>query len=220
MHESTPLGLNPTEVTLTLFKSETGTHKYRTPLKPCVFSSKRVCGKNRFFFHPLCTNVNQTNRLTLISDTVKRTTDDGLLWNTQSANKSADDYSQPRAVCSFNREPAMVRTSWCSGSGRVRGEKQESDEYAFHYCCNVMTGLMRSMESWASHFVVSPIHSPARGIHGGIVLRHIHSDGWMLLLMFQTTEHHSVPFLWFAFKHTGVLWWQPFCYSHMLHIER
>ena len=94
--------------------------------------------------------------------------------------------------------------------GECWGEKQESDEYAFHYCCNVMTGLMRSMESWASHFVVSPIHSPAQEAHCGIVLRHIHSDGWMLLLMFQTTEHYSVPFLWFTYKHSGVLWWQHF----------
>lgn len=65
-----------------------------------------------------------------------------------------------------------------------------------------MTGLMRSMESCASHFVVSPIHSPALQIHRGIVLRHIHSDGWMLLLMFQTTEHHSMPFLWFTYINT------------------
>lgn len=79
---------------------------------------------------------------------------------------------------------------------------------------------MRSMESWASHFVVSPIHSPAQEIHCGIVLRHIHSDGWMLLLMFQTTEHHSVPSLWFTYKPTGFLWWRHFCYSHMLHRKR
>lgn len=49
---------------------------------------------------------------------------------------------------------------------------------------------MRSMESW-THFVVSPIHTLVQNIHCGIVLRHIHSDGWMLMLMFQTTEHHS-----------------------------
>lgn len=98
-----------------------------------------------------------------------------------------------------------------------QGGKQESDEYAFRYCCNVATGLMRSMESWASHFVVSPIHSPVQKSRCGIVLRHIHSDGWMLLLMFQTTEHHSEPFLWVTYKHTGVLWWQHFFYSHMLH---
>lgn len=34
---------------------------------------------------------------------------------------------------------------------------------------------------------------------------HIHSDGWMHLLMFQTTEHHSKPFFLFTCKHTGVL---------------
>lgn len=78
--------------------------------------------------------------------------------------------------------------------GELEKKKLESDEYAFHYCCNVMTGLMRSIESWASHFVVSAIHSPAQEMHCGIVLRHIHSDGWMHLLMFQTTEHYAVPF--------------------------
>lgn len=60
-----------------------------------------------------------------------------------------------------------------------------------------MTDLMRSLESWASHFVVSPIHSPAQQIHSGIVHRHIRLDGWMHLLMFQTTEDHSVPFYGF-----------------------
>lgn len=69
------------------------------------------------------------------------------------------------------------------------------DEYALRCCCNVMTSLMRSVESWGSHFVVSPNHSPAQEIQCGTVLRHIHSDGWMHLLMFQTTEHHSEVFL-------------------------
>lgn len=83
-----------------------------------------------------------------------------------------------------------------------------------------MTGLMRSMESWASHFVVSPIYSPTQEIHCEFVLRQMHSDGWMLLLMFQTTEDHSVAFLWFTYKHSRVLWWQHFCYSHKLHRNR
>ncbi len=127
---------------------------------------------------------------------------------------------QTCTVCSFNPKPVMVQKSWCQGFSSVLGGRTEADEFAFHYCCNVMTGLMRSTESWASHIVVSPIHPPAQEIHCGIVLRHIHSDGWMLLLMFQTTEHHSEPFLWFTYKHTGALWWQRFSYSHVLHRKR
>lgn len=89
---------------------------------------------------------------------------------------------------------------WEGGGGGRGG----LDEYAFCYCCHVMTSLMRSVESWASHFVVSPIHSPALGIHCGIVLRHIHSDGWMHLLMFHTTEHHSVGFFFYLFFFYGL----------------
>lgn len=88
----------------------------------------------------------------------------------------------------------MVKLPECSAGREAEEAEGGLDEYAFRYCCHVMTSLMRSVESWASHFVVSPIHSPALGIHCGIVLRHIHSDGWMHLLMFQTTEHHSVGF--------------------------
>lgn len=109
----------------------------------------------------------------------------------------------------------MFRLWECAG-----GKKNESDEYAFHYCCDVMTGLMRSMESWASHFVVSPVYSPTQEIHCEFVHRQMHSDGWMLLLMFQTTEDHSVAFLWFTYKHSRVLWWQHLCYSHKLHWNR
>lgn len=34
---------------------------------------------------------------------------------------------------------------------------------------------------------------------------HARSDGWMRLLMFQTTEHHSKPFFLFTCKHTREL---------------
>lgn len=84
-------------------------------------------------------------------------------------------------------------------AGKENKQTKKSDEYAFHYCCNVVTTLMRSMESWTSHFVVSPIHSLVQKIHCGIVLRHIHSDGWMLMLMFQTTEHHSQNHIYLFF---------------------
>lgn len=78
----------------------------------------------------------------------------------------------------------------CSGEKK---KKQKSDEYAFYYCCNVMTSLMRSVEIWGSHFVVSPIHFPAQE-NPLWNCPQTHPLRWMHSLMLQTTEHHSVPF--------------------------
>lgn len=166
---------------------------YSAPLKPCIFSSKCQC--------PLfCIR----HTLPVISDTVKPNNDGCGILSQQTCQQKTR--VRHKLLCSFNPELLMVQKSWRGFESGLQGEAEEGlDEYAFHYCCNVMTSLMRSVESWVSHFVVSPIHSPAQQIHCGLVLRHSHSDGWMHLLMFQTTEHHSVPFLWSTYKHTGVL---------------
>lgn len=98
----------------------------------------------------------------------------------------AENHSQPCIICSFNPEIVAVQKELMLGLCKCvkHGKEQESDEYASHYCCNVMTSLMSSMETLASHFVVSPVLSPAQEIQHGIVLGHIHSDGWMHLLIF------------------------------------
>lgn len=123
---------------------------------------------------------------------------------------------------SFNTEPGKVRKSWgecfgCVPAGK-KINKQESDEYAFHYCCNVTTGLMRSLESWASHFLFFCITNTLSCTGNPLwSCPQTHPLGWMVLLMFQTTEHYSEPFIWFPCKHNGVLWWQHFCCFHILH---
>lgn len=104
----------------------------------------------------------------------------------------------------------------CSG-GKKNKNKQESDEYAFHYCCNVTTGLMRSLESWASHFLFFCITNTLSCTGNPLwSCPQTHPLGWMVLLMFQTTEHYSEPFIWFPCKHS-VLWRQHFCCFHILH---
>lgn len=156
-------------------------------LKSCIFLKMCICRKNFF---------NQPNKHPPKKWCREQTFDNFYtITSHQSANISAD-------VCHLLSLALTQSQRWCKrADGNALGvcrqeknkqtKKQESDEYAFHYCCNVVTTLMRSMESWTSHFVVSPIHSLVQKIRCGIVLRHIHSDGWMLMFMFQTTGHHS-----------------------------
>lgn len=107
--------------------------------------------------------------------------------NSHSANMWADEHSEPCVYLHVNPRGSHGTKELLFRLWEVwRKKKHQLDEYAFHHGCNFMTTLMRSMESWAYHFVVSPKRSHI--IHSGIVLTHIHLDGWMHLPMFQTEE--------------------------------
>lgn len=170
------------------------------------------------FFHPFCMN-RQTNRHPVISVTVKRTNDGGLLWNTQLANMSADNHSWPCTVCSFNPEPVMAQKSWCYGFGSVRGTGVRWVCLPLLLQCYDRPNEIYGELGLSFCSITHPLSCTRNPLWN---CPQTHPLGWM-------DASADVPdngafsgfFMVYIYcKHSRGLWWWHFCYSHMLQTKR
>lgn len=113
-------------------------------------------------------------------------------------NMSAENRSQLCVVCSFNPKLEMVQESRWGGFGTVQWEKGGGKKTQVRWICllpllrcydqsNEICGDLGLSFCCITH-TLSCTRNPLWNCP------QTHPLGWMHSLMFQTTEHHSVPF--------------------------